>query len=56
MRPTVLISSASFGKLSGDALELLTREKVEIVQNPFGRTPTEEEMTGLIKNVQRNSF
>lgn len=51
MRPRVLISSASFGKLSGDALALLTRAKVEIVQNPFGRTPTEEEMTRLIQGV-----
>ncbi|SHJ78708.1 phosphoglycerate dehydrogenase [Desulfofundulus thermosubterraneus] len=51
MKPTVLISSASFGRLSGDVLELLARAKVKVVHNPFGRTPTEEEMVRLIQGV-----
>ncbi|RKO67029.1 phosphoglycerate dehydrogenase [Desulfofundulus salinus] len=51
MKPTVLISSASFGRLSGDALELLARAKVKVVHNPFGRTPTEDEMVGLIQGI-----
>ena len=40
----VAISTSSFGKSSAEAVELLNEKGVELVQNPYGRRLTEQEI------------
>ena len=47
----VLISSRSFGKIESGAIELLKKEGLEPVLNPYGRKLNEQELLDLSDNV-----
>lgn len=47
----ILISSRSFGKIDSGAKELLQKEGLDIIENPFGRKMTEKEMITLGKEA-----
>jgi D-3-phosphoglycerate dehydrogenase len=44
----ILISSSSFGKVDGTAIETLKKAGFSVVLNPCNRKPTEDELIGLL--------
>ena len=47
----VLISSRSFGKIDSGAVELLEKQGLEPIINPYGRKLNEEEILTLLDDV-----
>ena len=47
----IAISTSSFGKSSAEAVELLNKKGVDLVQNPYGRRLTEQEIINHLSKV-----
>ncbi|MEM0492461.1 MAG: phosphoglycerate dehydrogenase [Candidatus Thermoplasmatota archaeon] len=50
-KPKILISSRSFGKINSDALDLLKKNGLNPILNPYGRKLTEDEIIGLMDDA-----
>ena len=50
MKKEILISTSSFGKVDGKALQMLKDHGFSIELNPFGKTLTQEQSIALLKN------
>lgn len=51
MKPKILIGTSSFGKSNPKPLELLADHGIEVIQNPYGRKLTREELMELLPGV-----